>query len=247
MTDIDRLLLSSSRNPHVRQQRPPHRRARRRRHRSRGDGAGAGSAAQDRGDDRSEIPLHRGAGRRQSLSRDRQVDAGKHDPAVRRGRRDPARRLRPAVGALPRQHRDRAADRAARSFRSLCRGAAGAAHSGRAEPDRRRRCARHRSRRDPGIHRGPVRLDGQGRRHRQRGARDAGDHAQDLGAIVRIFLPARRTPQGARQARPAGLRRQGQRVQGVCLLSRDFRRGAPNVIPRSRRTTCISTPARRCW
>ena len=38
--------------------------------------------------------------------------------------------------------------------------------SGRAEPDRRRRPARHRSRRDPRIHRGPVRLDGQGRRHR---------------------------------------------------------------------------------
>ena len=54
---------------------------------------------------------------------------------------------------------------------------------------------------DPGIHRGPVRLDGQGRRHRQRGARDAGDHAQDFGAIVRILLPPRRTPQGARPAR----------------------------------------------
>ena len=34
-----------------------------------------------------------------------------------------------------------------------------------AEPDRRRRQARHRSRGDPGIHRRSVRLDGQGRRH----------------------------------------------------------------------------------
>ena len=37
---------------------------------------------------------------------------------------------------------------------------------------------------DPGIHRRPVRLDGQGRRHRHRGARDAGHHPQDLGAAV---------------------------------------------------------------
>ena len=38
------------------------------------------------------------------------------------------------------------------------------------------------------------------------------------------FKPGR-TPQGARPARAAHLRRQGQCVQGVCLLSRDVRRG----------------------
>ena len=48
-----------------------------------------------------EVSLHRRAGRRQQLSRDRQVDAGEHGAALRRGGRDPARRLRPAVGALP--------------------------------------------------------------------------------------------------------------------------------------------------
>ena len=53
---------------------------------------------------------------------------------------------------------------------------------------------------DPGIHRRPVRLDGQGRRDRHRGARDARDHAQDVGAAVRVFVPSRRTPQGARPA-----------------------------------------------
>jgi len=67
---------------------------------ARGDGAGARGLAQDRGDLGSEVSLHRCAGRRQPLSRDRQVDAGQHGPAVRRGRRDPARRLRTAVGAL---------------------------------------------------------------------------------------------------------------------------------------------------
>ena len=50
-----------------------------------------------------------------------------------------------------------------------------------------------------------------------------GHHAQDLGAAVRVFLPARRTPQGARPAGRADLRRQGQRVQGVRVLSRDVR------------------------
>ena len=53
---------------------------------------------------------------------------------------------------------------------------------------------------DPGIDRRPVRLDGQGRRDGYRGARDARDHAQDLGAAVRILVPPRRTPQGARAA-----------------------------------------------
>src|SRR6476659_841990 len=50
--------------------------------------------------------------------------------------------------------------------------------------------ARHRSHRDPRIHRRPVRVDGEGRRHRHRGARDAGDHAKDLGTAVRIFVSA---------------------------------------------------------
>ena len=150
---------------------------------------------------RPEVSLHRSAGRRQPLPRDRQVDAGLDHQAVRGGRRDPARRLRPAVGALSRQHRDHAAGRTALSFRSLCRRAPGASHSGRAEPDRRRRPARHRSRRDPRIHRRPVRLDGKGRRHPRGCARDAGHHPKDLGTAVRVFLPARRTPQ---EARPAG-------------------------------------------
>ena len=56
--------------------------------------------------------------------------------------------------------------------------------SGRAEPDRRRRPARHRPRADPGIDRRPVRLDGQGRGDGHRGARDARHHPQDLGAAV---------------------------------------------------------------
>ena len=130
----------------------PHRRARRRRHRPRGHGAGARRAAQDRGDDaRAEIPLHRSAGRRRTLSRHRQVDAGEHDEAVRRGRRHPARRLRAAGGALSRRHRDHAAGRTALHLRPLCRRAAVPAHSRRAEPDRRRGRARHRSRGDPRI------------------------------------------------------------------------------------------------
>ena len=47
---------------------------------------------------------------------------------------------------------------------------------------------------------------------------------QNLGAAVRILVPPRRTPQGARadQWRP-DLRRQGKRVQGLCVLPRDFR------------------------
>src|SRR5713226_873519 len=40
----------------------------------------------------------------------------------------------------------------------------------------KRQAARHRSHRDPGVHRRPVRIDGKGRRHRYRGPRDAGDH-----------------------------------------------------------------------
>ena len=51
--------------------------------------------------------------------------------------------------------------------------------------------------------RGPVRLDGQGRRDPRRCARDAGHHAQDLGAAVRVFVQAGRAAQGARPARAA--------------------------------------------
>ena len=46
-----------------------------------------------------------------------------------------------------------------------------------------------------------------------------GHHAQDLGAAVRVLVSAGGTAQGARPARPAHLRRQGQRVQGVRVLS----------------------------
>ena len=56
-----------------------------------------------------------------------------------------------------------------------------------------------------------------------RGARDAGDHAQDLAAAVRFLAPSRRAAKKARQTRPSDLRRQGQRVQGVRLFSLDLR------------------------
>ena len=78
--------------------------------------------------------------------------------------------------------------------------------------------ARHRSGADPRIDRGPVRLDGQRRGDGRRSARDAGDHAQDLGAAVRVFVSACGAAQEARPARQAHLRRQGQCVQGLCLL-----------------------------
>ena len=90
------------------------------------------------------------------------VDARIDGKAVRRGRCDPARRLRAARRALSRRHRDHAAGRTALHLRPLCRRPPGAADPGRAEPDRRRGRARHRSGRDPRIHRRPVRLDGQG-------------------------------------------------------------------------------------
>ena len=41
---------------------------------------------------------------------------------------------------------------------------------------------------------------GKGVVDRQRGARDAGDHAKNLGAAVRVLLPACRTPQGTRHS-----------------------------------------------
>ena len=195
-----------------------------------------------------QIPLHRGAGRRQSLSRDRQVDAGQHDPAVRRGRRHPARRLRPAVGALSRQHRDRAADRAALHFDLYAGVRPARLIPGRAEPDRRRRRARHRSRRDPGIDRRPVRLDGQGRRHRT--TRRARRWSITRKTSERLFdfsfrLAERRKARG--KPGTLDLRRQGQRVQGVRLLSRDFRRGRQASSRTSRPTASMSMPAPRCW
>src|SRR5882724_2886524 len=85
------------------------------------------------------------------------------------------------------------------------------------------RSARHRSDRDPGIHRRPVRVDGEGRGHRYRGARDAGHHPKDLGAIVRVFVSFGRTPQGAGPAGSSDLRRQGQCIQGLCVFPRDVR------------------------
>ncbi len=82
----------------------------------------------------------------------------------------------------------------------------------------------HRSCPDQGIHRRPVRVDGQGCRDRDRGARDARHHPQDLGAAVRVFVPPRRTPQGAREGEwRFDLRRQGECFQGVRVLSRDVR------------------------
>ena len=122
--------------------------------------------------------------------------------ALRGGRRHPARRLRAAAGPLSRQHRDHAAGGAALHLRPLCRRAAVPAHSRRALPDRRRRRARHRPRGDPRIDRRLVRLHGQGRGHRRRGARDAGDHAQDLRAAVRLLVPLCRS--GARRAARPG-------------------------------------------
>ena len=92
-----------------------------------------------------------------------------------------------------------------------------------------------------------VRLDGQRRGHPRRGARDACHHPQDLAAAVRLFLPSRRTPQGARPARQAHLRRQGQCVQGLCLLPPDFRRDRHALSRASRPNGSMSTPARRCW
>jgi len=78
---------------------------------------------------RPEVSLHRGAGRRQQLCRDRQIDAGEHGAAVRRA---DAILLgaAAAVGARPRQHRNHAAGGAALSVRPLCRLCAGARDSG---------------------------------------------------------------------------------------------------------------------
>ena len=45
----------------------------------------------------------------------------------------------------------------------------------------------------------------------------------------------------------ADLRRQGQRVQGVCVLPRDVRSRPPSAIRMSRPTGSMSMPARRCW
>ncbi len=47
----------------------------------------------------------------------------------------------------------------------------------------------------------------------------SGHHKKDLGTAVRVFLPPCRTAQGARPARRPDLRRQGQCVQGLCVLS----------------------------
>ncbi len=99
------------------------------------------------------------------------------------------------------------------------------------EPDRGRGRARHRSGGDPRIDRGPVRIDGQGRGHRGRGARDAGDHPANLASACSSSRSAsRRGGKRARPARPARLRRQGQRVQGLRVLPPAVRRmrGAPS-------------------
>ena len=166
-----------------------------------------------------------------------------NDQALRGGRRHSARRLRTAERALSRQHRDHAAGRTALHLRSLCRRAAGAAHPRRAEPDRRRRRARHRFRADPRVDRRPVRLHGQGRHHARRGARDAGRDAQDHRTAVRLLAQADRAAQETRPSRPAHAGRQGQCVQGLQLAARRFSTNARRNSPTSRPTSSMSTPA----
>ena len=195
-------LSIESANPHVRQFRFSHCRIARRRHRPRSHAAGARrAAAHRRNHAQPRLPLHRSAGRGGGISRHRQVDVGENDQALRGGRRHPARRLRAAERALSRQHRDHAAGGAALHLRSLCRRPAGAAGARRAEPDRRRAGARHRFRAGPRIDRRPVRLHGQGRDHRHRGARDAGRYPRQDRAPVRLLPASRRAAQATRQAR----------------------------------------------
>ncbi len=162
----------------------------------------------------------------------------------RGSRRHPARRLRTAERALSRQHRDHAAGRTALHLRSLCRRAAGAAHSRRAEPDRRRRRARHRFRADPRVDGRPVRLHGQRRGDRRRGARDSCGDTQDHRAPVRLLTQADRTAQEARPSRPAHAGRQGQCVQGFQLAARYLRR-AQNEIPRGQNRPALCRCLRR--
>ena len=186
-------------------------------------------------------------GRRRPLSRPRQVDAGNDDQAVRGGRRHPARRLRAAVGALSRQHRDHAAGRTALHLRPLCRRAAVPAHPRHPVADRRRRRARHRPRRHPRIDRGHVRLDGQGRGHARRGARDAGDHAQDLRAAVRRSRSGWRS--GGRRAgcpagSPASTRPTPSRPMRSSARCSTRRRRSIRTSPP---TASMSTPAPPCW
>ena len=143
---------------------------------------------------------------------------------MRAGRCHLARRLRAATGPLSRRYRDHAAGGAALHLRPLCRRAPMPAHPQCPEPDRRRRRARHRSGGDPRVDRRPVRFNGKGRGDRYRGARDAADHPQDQRAAVRFLVSPGRAAQIGWQARPAHLRGQGQRVQGLCLLSQAVRR-----------------------
>ncbi len=83
-------------------------------------------------------------------------------------------------------------------------------YPGRTEPDRGRRQARHRSRRDPRVHRRPVRLDGQGHRHPRGRARDLVITRKTSERLFEFSFRLAERAQGARQARrasPASTRR----------------------------------------
>ena len=86
-----------------------------------------------------------------------------------------------------------------------------------------------------------------------RSARDAGDHAQDLGAAVRLLVPAARARRKARGGQgPAHLRRQGQRVQGLRVLPQACSTNAPRAIPtvatdRLYVDACSAVLVRRPW
>ncbi len=115
------------------------------------------------------------------------------------------------------------------------------------EPDRRRRRTRHRSGADPRIDRRPVRLHGQGRGDRQRGARDARDHAPAPASVCSSSRSV--SPSGARRAggpagSPASTRpthSRPMRSSGRCSTT------APAAIPRSPPSGSMSMPAPRCW
>ena len=210
--------------PHERERQLPNRGPCRRWHRPRSHGPGARhSSRRNDAHARPAPALYPGACGRRPLSRHWHCASGQHGQAVRAGRCHSARGLRAAPYPLSRSDRDHAAGGIALHLRPLCRRASVPAHPWDPEPDRGSGRARDRSRRDPGIDRRPVCFHGQGRRHGDRGTRDAPDHAQHLRAPVRFFSSIGAAPQGARRPWPPHLRRQSERVQGLCLLSPDIR------------------------
>ena len=90
-----------------------------------------------------------------------------------------------------------------------------------------------------------VRLHGQGRGDARRGARDAGGHAQDHRAAVRLLAQARRAAPQARPPRPPHAGRQGQRIQGLQLAARHIRRAQSEISRMSKPTCSMSMPAPR--